>query len=106
MSNDYRRYEVLLPRRFNDGTPVPDDLIAQTLLDLEQQFGAVSSDLAPVEGRWRYQGQTCVDELARVFVDVLDAPENESFFLDFKQSLLARFQQIDIWRTAYPIKVL
>jgi len=44
MSRSLRRYEVLLPLRFNDGQPVPDDLVADTLLELEQRFGAVSSE--------------------------------------------------------------
>ena len=30
MSRSLRRYEILLPLRFNDGQPVPDDLIADT----------------------------------------------------------------------------
>ena len=30
-----RRYEILLPLRFNDGQAVPDALIADTLLELE-----------------------------------------------------------------------
>jgi hypothetical protein len=28
MSASYRRFEILLPRRFNDGQQVPDELIA------------------------------------------------------------------------------
>ena len=42
MNKPYRRYEMLLPLRFNDGQPVPDELIADTLLELEERFGAVS----------------------------------------------------------------
>jgi hypothetical protein len=42
MSRSFRRYEVLLPLQFDDGQPVPDDLVADTLLELEQRFGAVS----------------------------------------------------------------
>jgi hypothetical protein len=30
MDNPYRRYEVLLPLWFNDGTAIPDDLIGET----------------------------------------------------------------------------
>jgi hypothetical protein len=44
MSKSLRRYEILLPLRLNDGQPVPDDLVADTLLELEQRFGAVSSE--------------------------------------------------------------
>jgi hypothetical protein len=32
MSTLSRRFEILLPMRFNDGQPVPDELIADTLL--------------------------------------------------------------------------
>ena len=41
MSRSLRRFEILLPLRFNDGQPVLDELVADTLLELEQQFGAV-----------------------------------------------------------------
>lgn len=44
MSDSFRRFEILLPRRFNDGQPVPDQLIADALLELEERFGAVSCE--------------------------------------------------------------
>ena len=34
MDKPFRRYEMLLPLRFNDGQPVPDELIADTLIEL------------------------------------------------------------------------
>ncbi len=34
----------------------------------------------------------------RVFVDVADTPENRHFFVDYKERLKERFQQIDIWK--------
>lgn len=27
-----RRYEILLPRWFNDGTPVPDELVGEAIV--------------------------------------------------------------------------
>ncbi len=106
MSRSLRRYEVLLPLRFNSGQPVPDDLIAETLLELEQQFGAVSSETQIIRGLWRHEGEPYRDDLVRVFVDVADEPEHRRFFFEFKERLKARFQQIDIWLTTYPIEVL
>jgi len=50
MSRMIRRFEVLLPLRFNDGTAVPDNAIADTLLELEQQFGAASCDTQIIHG--------------------------------------------------------
>jgi hypothetical protein len=50
-----RRYEFLLPRTFNDGESVPDDLISQTLGELEERFGAVSWETQVIQGTWRHQ---------------------------------------------------
>ena len=50
MSISGRRFEILLPLRFNDGSPVPDALIAETLVELRRRFGAVSSETQKIEG--------------------------------------------------------
>ena len=57
MTNTFRRFKILLPLRFNDGTSVPDVLIADCLLELEDRFGSVSSETQAIRGRWRHQGQ-------------------------------------------------
>lgn len=106
MSKMVRRFEVLLPLRFNDGTPVPDELVAGTLIELEQRFGAVSCETQTIHGRWRHEGQSYRDDLVRVFVDTADEPENRRFFLEYKEVLKTRFRQLDIWMTTYLIEVL
>lgn len=106
MSRAFRRFEILLPLQFNDGRLVPPDLIAQTLLDLEQRFGAVSSETQAIQGFWQHQGQSFRDDLTRVFVDVPDSEESLAFFRELKERLKERFQQIDIWMTTYPIHVV
>ena len=106
MSVSYRRFELLLPRRFNDGQAVPDELIADTLLELEERFGAVSSETQPIHGLWRHGEQIFRDELIRVFVDTLDVAESRTFFAEFKERVKAQFQQIDIWLVTYPIDVM
>jgi hypothetical protein len=106
MSKSLRRFEVLLPRRFNDQQPVPDELIGETLLDLRHRFGVVSSETQIIRGLWEYQGQLFADELVRVYVDVPDTPENRQFFQEFKELLKTRFRQIDIWLTTYLVEVI
>jgi hypothetical protein len=86
MQKPYRRFELLLPTRHNSG--------------------AVSSETQRIEGRWRHQGELYRDESIRVFCDVPDTAENLQFFVDFKERLKARFQQIDIWMTTYPLEVI
>jgi len=67
---NWRRYEILLPLRFNDGTPVPKALLAKTVQELEDQFHAVTSEAQIVQGRWRSEGHSFRDDLIRVYVDV------------------------------------
>jgi len=95
-----------LPLRFNDGSPIPDELIGDTLLELRQRFGAVSSETQIIRGYWQHEGQLFRDELTRVFVDVPDTPENSQFFLEFKELLKSRFRQLDIWMTSHPVQKL
>ena len=106
MSRALRRFEILLPLRFNDGRPVPDEIIADTVLELRQRFGAVSSETQTIRGFWEHQHQDYRDDLVRVFVDVEDVPGNREFFQEFKDRIKARFQQIDIWVTTYPVEAI
>jgi hypothetical protein len=106
MIASFRRFEIFLPRRFNDGQQVPDDLIADALLELEERLGAVSCESQTIRGLWRYDEQLFRDDLVRVFVDAPDIQESRQFFLEFKQRAKATFRQIDIWMITYPIEVL
>jgi hypothetical protein len=44
MSSKWRRFEVMLPRRFNDEREVPSEWIAQAILEISDHFGAVSDE--------------------------------------------------------------
>lgn len=106
MSTSRRRYEMLLPLRLNDGHPVPDELVGDTLLELREQFGVVSAETQVTRGVWRHEGSWYRDELVRVFVDVPDEPAIREFFVQFKERLKTRFRQIDIRMTTYLIEEL
>ena len=105
MSISGRRFELLLPLRFNDGSPVPDTLIAEALVELRSHFGAVSSETQRIEGQWQQAGQVYRDELMRVFVDVEDTPQNRDFFGQFRERTRTQFRQISIWMTSHPIDI-
>lgn len=106
MSKTYRRFELLLPLRFNDGTAVPDELVGQTLLELRDRFGADSCETQTIRGAWQHEGRAYRDELVRLFVDVPDPPDARDFFTAFKGRVKTRFDQVDIWMTTYLIEVL
>jgi hypothetical protein len=101
-----RRYEILLPLQFNDGQPIPETLTAEAILELRERFGAVSCETQTIQGQWESAGVIFRDHLARVFVDVPDTPDNRQFFVQFKERLKGRFQQLEIWLTTYPIELI
>jgi hypothetical protein len=103
---NWRRYEILLPLRFNDGNRVPKTLLAKTVQELEDRFGAVSSETQVIQGRWRSRGKAFRDDLMRVYVDVEAGPKVTAFFAVFKRRLKKRFRQLDIWLTSSEIEVV
>ncbi len=94
-----RRYEILLPKRFNDGTAVPEEFFADTGAELRERFGAMSWDTQIIRGEWEHEGVIFRDELLRVVVDTPRTPDAQQYFVDLKEKLKARFQQIEMWIT-------
>jgi len=91
---------------FNDGSLVPETLLAQTFAELREKFGAASWETQVVRGSWEHEGVTFVDNLTRFFVDVPDLPEHRNFFKEFKQTLRHRFKQVDVWITSQTVDVI
>jgi hypothetical protein len=65
----------MLPRRFNDGREVPSTWIAKAILEIRDEFGAVSHETQNIEGHWQHAGVAYLDDLARIIVDVPDNKE-------------------------------
>lgn len=101
----FRRYEIILPTRYNDGMLVPKAEFWAVAKELVAKFGATSYFPQAFQGIWVHQGQTYTDENVRLFVDVEDTPETAAFFRQFKTKLKQRFQQIDIWLVSYEIRI-
>ena len=102
----FRRYEIILPTRHNDGRPFEPEQHYQTAEELVARFGAVSYLPEPIQGIWRHAGARYEEPNLRVFVDVEDTPDNAVFFAELKEKLKARFEQIDIWIVSYEIRVV
>jgi hypothetical protein len=102
MAQHLRRFEILLPLKFNDGTRVPAELLEQTKAELKREFGGLSSESQVIQGFDRdTDGE---DTMVRLFADVPDTAENLAFFLTAKERLKKRFQQEEIWITTHQIE--
>lgn len=104
MTQHLRRFEILLPLRYNDGRPVPSTLLEETRAELKYQFGGLSSESQIIQGFDR--DTTGEDKMVRIFADVPDTAENLAFFLQIKERLKKRFEQEEIWITTFPIEVI
>jgi hypothetical protein len=105
MSSNWRRFEVLLPLRFNDGREVPPEWLAEAVLEVVDRFGAASYETQGVEGHWRHGGVAYRDDLVRVVVDVPDSAENRSWIKEFKERWKTRLEQLELWVVSYLIDI-
>ena len=101
-----RRYEILLPLTHNDNRPVSAEKFYETRNELVSRFGAVSVAPGSVLGEWVHEHQRYEDESLRLVIDVADTSESREFFIEFKQTLCQRFEQIEIYIVSYSIEVL
>ena len=53
-----------------------------------------------------HEGVRYEDTSVRLTVDVDDTPENRQFFIDFKATLLQRFEQVEIYVVSHPVDIL
>ena len=105
MSSNWRRFEVLLPLRFNDGREMPGEWLAEAVLEVVDKFGAASYETQKVEGHWRHAGTTYRDDLVRLVVDVPDTEENRNWVREFKGRWKAKLEQLELWVISYQIEV-
>lgn len=105
MSSSWRRFEVLLPLRFNDGREVPPAWLAEAVLEIVERFGAASYETQKVEGHWRHGAVTYRDDLVRIVVDVPDSPDNRQWVKEFKKRWKSRLEQLDLWVVSHPIDI-
>ena len=100
------RYEILRPLCYNDGRPIESEKFRQTTRELLESFAATTLDLLAAMGSWKYGGTIHRDTLLRLIVDVPASAPADDFFRDYKETLKARFQQIDIWISSHEIQII
>lgn len=103
MSSSLRRFEALLPLRFNDGRDVPGEWLAEAVLEVVDRFGAASYETQKVEGHWRQGSVTYRDDLVRLVVDVPDTDDSRAWMREFKGRWKVRLEQLDLWLVSYVI---
>ena len=102
----FRRYEITLPTRYNDGRPIEPDKYLITRREIAARFGALTFLPQPAHGEWTHQQVHYEETNMRIVADVEDTPENTEFFTQLKQTLKRRFEQLEIWIVSYEIRII
>src|SRR5256886_4734082 len=105
MSSKWRRFEVLLPLQFNDGSDIPSEWLAEAVLEVADHFGAASYETQKVEGHWRHGGVTYRDNLVKLVVDVPDSVKHRRWMKEVKARWKARLGQLELWVISYRIPI-
>jgi hypothetical protein len=105
MKKKWRRYEVLLPQRFNDGSRVPKRWLAEAVNEIINQFGAVSFDKGKLEGRWLSDRKLYRDILSKLVIDMLDTSKNRLWMRKYKSKWKKRLEQLELWMVSYGVEV-
>jgi hypothetical protein len=100
-----KRFEILLPLTYNDGTLIEPEKFDQTAEELSDRFGGITQDTVRITGTWKYGGTRYRDDLLRIRIDTND-PTANAFLRAHKPIWRERFQQIDIWITAHEIEII
>ncbi len=105
MNSRLRRFEILLPRRFNDGRDVPLERLGIALDEIVDRFGAASFEPTAIQGFWRHEGIVYSDSLTKLVVDVEDTDENRQWMRDYKARWKEKLEQLDLWLISHEIDV-
>jgi hypothetical protein len=102
-----RRYEVLLPIRYNDGGEVEPRKLYDSKEELMAKFGGITADGIVRAGSWNdADGVRYDDEIIRLTVDVDDTAETLAAFRAYKAALIERFLQKEVYLVSWTIDVL
>jgi hypothetical protein len=102
---NWRRFEVLLPHRFNNGKDVPLTMLEEAKLEFLDIFGGVSRDAQEVEGLWWHGGVLFSDKLTRILIDAPDLNATRRRVKEYKERWRRRLCQIELWVTSYDVRI-
>jgi hypothetical protein len=88
-----KEYELYLPLFFNDGSPIPDDLVEDIGERLLEQFGGCTFFPQPNKGMWRMADVVYHDAIVIYRVLTPKVRAARRFFRELKQELMQELQQ-------------
>ncbi len=104
-----RRYQILFPVSYNDGSTIPEELIANEVSRIVDEFGWASVERGVIEGYWKNEyGNVVSEDMISVFVDTVFVSRYHSaeWFQTAKLAWEKLFKQDSIYITHHDILVI
>ena len=100
--------EVLIPKSYNDGTPIEGTKYRETYQEVITKFGGCTIDKSPLIGRWIDPNtqQEYNDKNIAFWVICDDIHESLQFLSNLKDKLKSRFDQKEIIMYSIRVDVL
>jgi hypothetical protein len=87
--------EILLPATFNDGRPIPPDMLGRIRTDLVERFGGLTAfTRSPAEGVWVDGGAARRDDI--VVLEIMTQEVNRTWWLAWRKRMEAQLGQDEI----------
>jgi hypothetical protein len=101
--NIRQRFEVPLPRRFNDGEDVPSEVFAELLSEVAHKFEGYQ--VQEVKGGWLYEGEIIGDDHFKLIVDTPDLDSSRRWMEQFTERCRRRLKQHRIYVASFEVHV-
>lgn len=105
MSNKWRRYEVVLPLKRNDGRWCRQERIAEAFSEVSEHFGSTSVETSETERRFQRVGVQSRGNSLRIIVDVLDSAKTRAWMRRYKARWKGRLELPELSLVSYRIEV-
>lgn len=103
------RFEIRIPKFYNDGSPVEEAKFHETAYELQERFGDWTA-LLETSGRWRSpDGNKVYQDITMGFfmdIDKEKLDETLTFLQTYKEKLRERFRQHEIYIVGYDIYII
>jgi ATP-dependent Clp protease ATP-binding subunit ClpA len=101
-----REFDLYVPVRYDDGSPVEPDKLARIRTRLVEQFGGLIELRHPIEGLWKIGNTTLRDELIIYRVLTSEAARALLFFTQLKEELKTDLRQDEVLIVTRNVEVL
>ncbi len=102
------RYEIYIPLNYNDGRLIEQEKMYKTTDELMNKFGGLTTYPVSLKasGLWKEGDKMYHDQMMVYRVDIEVTNDMLCFFIMYKGTLIAEYEQVQIYMTRQQIELI